>query len=189
MMRRCVWLVMPVWWCLRRMRPVIGRRTQVIPIAMSRALEVRDQLHCQFPGCCESRFVEGYHIRHWADGGETRLDNLVTLCRYHHQELHRGHFFLAVKPAAKKAFGLDDDSNALPFSECLSFSRGGLGMDGHAFKEGEVVIEGHPVCAVHARHELPWSICRGVEVETAVTRWQGERMDLGMAVEGLMALS
>jgi len=24
--------------------------------------------------------VEGHHIKHWADGGETKLDNLVMLC-------------------------------------------------------------------------------------------------------------
>jgi hypothetical protein len=58
----------------------IGRRSRVIPPAMSRALAIRDG-GCQFPGCCESRYVEGHHVKHWADGGETRLDNLVTLCR------------------------------------------------------------------------------------------------------------
>jgi hypothetical protein len=36
----------------------IGRRSRVIPDTMSRALAVRDQCCCQFPGCCESRFVE-----------------------------------------------------------------------------------------------------------------------------------
>ncbi|GHD21345.1 hypothetical protein GCM10007052_32020 [Halioglobus japonicus] len=27
---------------------------------------------------------------HWSEGGETSLDNLVTLCRFHHRQLHRG---------------------------------------------------------------------------------------------------
>jgi hypothetical protein len=27
-------------------------------------------------------------------GGETSLDNLTTLCRFHHRELHRGSFEL-----------------------------------------------------------------------------------------------
>lgn len=76
----------------------IGRRSRIIPAGMARALSIRDGGCCQFPGCCESRYVEGHHVKHWADGGETKLDNLVTLCRYHHRELHRGKFFLAVKP-------------------------------------------------------------------------------------------
>ena len=36
--------------------------------------------------------VDAHHIQHWAEGGETRLDNLVTLCRFHHRQLHRGCF-------------------------------------------------------------------------------------------------
>ncbi|CCK76810.1 hypothetical protein OLEAN_C26340 [Oleispira antarctica RB-8] len=59
----------------------IGRRSRVIPPAMARALAIRDGGCCQFPGCCESSYVEGHHVKHWADGGETKLDNLVTLCR------------------------------------------------------------------------------------------------------------
>ncbi len=77
----------------------IGRKSRIIPPAMARALAIRDN-GCQFPGCCETRYTEGHHIKHWADGGETKLDNLVTLCRYHHRELHKGSFYLTLKPAA-----------------------------------------------------------------------------------------
>ncbi|MCC5874431.1 MAG: HNH endonuclease [Gammaproteobacteria bacterium] len=35
---------------------------------------------CRFPGCHRTKFVDGHHIEHWADGGETRLDNLVSVC-------------------------------------------------------------------------------------------------------------
>ena len=44
--------------------------------ALSRALRTRDG-GCRFPGCGHKRFVDGHHIRHWADGGHTRLSNLV----------------------------------------------------------------------------------------------------------------
>ena len=57
----------------------VGRRTRAVPPAIRRALRVRDN-GCRFPGCDRSRFVYAHHIRHWADGGETALDNLVTLC-------------------------------------------------------------------------------------------------------------
>jgi len=69
----------------------IGRRSRSIPPPMRRALRIRDG-GCRFPGCTNTRFVDGHHIRHWADGGETCLDNLVLLCRHHHHLVHEGGF-------------------------------------------------------------------------------------------------
>jgi hypothetical protein len=66
----------------------VGRRTRTIPPSIRRALDARDR-GCRFPGC-GSRFAEGHHIRHWAEGGETKLDNLILLCRYHHRLVHEG---------------------------------------------------------------------------------------------------
>ncbi len=69
----------------------IGRRSRTIPPPMRRALRARDK-GCRFPGCTNTRFVDGHHIEHWADGGETSLDNLVLLCRHHHHLVHEGGF-------------------------------------------------------------------------------------------------
>ena len=69
----------------------IGRRSRSIPPSMRRALRVRDK-GCRFPGCTNTRFVDGHHIQHWADGGETSLGNLVMLCRHHHHLVHEGGF-------------------------------------------------------------------------------------------------
>jgi len=69
----------------------IGRKTRSIPPAMRRALRLRDG-GCRFPGCTNDRFEDGHHIQHWADGGETSLDNLVLLCRRHHHLVHEGGF-------------------------------------------------------------------------------------------------
>ncbi len=69
----------------------IGRRSRTIPPAMRRALKARDG-GCRFPGCTSHKFCDGHHIRHWSDGGETSLDNLVLLCRYHHHLVHEGGF-------------------------------------------------------------------------------------------------
>ena len=57
----------------------VGRKTRTISPALRRALASRDQ-HCRFPGC-ETRRCDAHHVEHWADGGATKLDNLVLLCR------------------------------------------------------------------------------------------------------------
>ncbi len=69
----------------------IGRKTRAIPPSMRRALNNRDK-GCRFPGCTCKHFTDGHHIQHWADGGETSLDNLVLLCRHHHRLVHEGGF-------------------------------------------------------------------------------------------------
>ena len=69
----------------------IGRRSRTIPPPMRRALIARDG-GCRFPGCTRHAFCDGHHIEHWCNGGETRLDNLVLLCRHHHRLVHEGGF-------------------------------------------------------------------------------------------------
>jgi Domain of unknown function (DUF222)/HNH endonuclease len=67
----------------------VGRKTRTIQPALRRALRARDR-GCRFPGCQNHRFVDGHHVRHWARGGATTLDNLVLLCRRHHRLVHEG---------------------------------------------------------------------------------------------------
>ena len=67
----------------------VGRKTRTIPTAIMRALRLRDRT-CRFPGCMHSRYVDGHHIKHWANGGETALSNLMLLCSAHHTLLHEG---------------------------------------------------------------------------------------------------
>lgn len=72
----------------------VGRRTRTVPPAVRRALETRD-VGCRFPGC-GSRFTDAHHVVHWADGGETSLNNLVLLCRRHHRSVHEGGVTVAI---------------------------------------------------------------------------------------------
>ena len=76
----------------------VGRKTRTIPPPIRRALEFRDQ-GCRFPGCT-SKHCDAHHIVHWADSGETKLSNLVLLCRRHHRRLHEGGF--SVSSAARE---------------------------------------------------------------------------------------
>jgi hypothetical protein len=66
----------------------VGRATRTVPSSIRRALQVRDR-GCRFPGCDRPpTWTDGHHLVHWADGGETALDNLVLLCRPHHRLVH-----------------------------------------------------------------------------------------------------
>ncbi|MEH6451103.1 MAG: DUF222 domain-containing protein [Oleispira sp.] len=174
----------------------IGRRSRIIPPAMSRALAIRDGC-CQFPGCCETRFVEGHHIKHWAHGGDTKLDNLVTLCRYHHGELHRGKFFISVKPKPKNLESNTSVSEVQErFADRLCFSTVDRYFDSPFNRSKDFVIAPNPAkftCACCddsvLKKSLPKPIYDGIDEKTAVTGWLGERMDLGMAVGGLISAS
>jgi hypothetical protein len=67
----------------------LGRKRRTVSPALRRALTSRDR-GCRFPGCERMRFVDAHHVRHWSQGGETSLANLVLLCRRHHRLLHEG---------------------------------------------------------------------------------------------------
>ena len=71
----------------------VGRRTRSIPAAIRRAMMLRDR-HCRFPGCANQAFLHGHHVHHWIHGGTTSLDNLLTLCSFHHRQVHEGGFEL-----------------------------------------------------------------------------------------------
>ena len=73
------------------------RRRRIVPAPLLRALKLRDHNRCRFPGCPHQRYVEAHHVRHWIDGGETRLENLVLLCGAHHRLLHHGAFHITVE--------------------------------------------------------------------------------------------
>ncbi len=140
----------------------IGRRSRVIPPAIRRALAHRDK-GCRFPGCLNHLYVDAHHIRHWADGGETRMDNLVLLCRHHHGLLHEGGFTLQRRDDGKLLF-FRPDGELLP--EVPKPPLQPLAIEA-------IVADG------------------GVDVsaETSRSLWDGSRMDLDMAVGGLMTLN
>ncbi|HEX5789426.1 MAG TPA: DUF222 domain-containing protein [Woeseiaceae bacterium] len=67
----------------------VGRQTRTVPKRLLKALWTRDR-GCTFPGCPRKRFVDAHHVRHWANGGETSLGNLLLLCTRHHRAVHEG---------------------------------------------------------------------------------------------------
>lgn len=66
----------------------VGRATRTVPDGMRRAVTARDG-GCAHPGCDRPpSWCEIHHVVPWECLGETRLENLVMLCRVHHRQIH-----------------------------------------------------------------------------------------------------
>ena len=81
----------------------IGRRSRIAPRAMSHAQRIRDAGY-RYPGCKQNHFTDSRHIKHWAQGGETSIENPVTLCRFHHGLLHQDAYRLTRDEAGDLVF-------------------------------------------------------------------------------------
>jgi hypothetical protein len=140
----------------------VGRKTRTISPALRRALNARDK-GCRFPGCSNTKYVDAHHVRHWANGGETKPSNLVTLCRFHHRTVHEGGVRIEV---------LDDGAFRFVKLDGTSLV-GSAPADSSAWDWKQLP----------AQH-----LDAGIEInkKTAATRWAGERMDYGLAVEVLL---
>jgi Domain of unknown function (DUF222)/HNH endonuclease len=66
----------------------VGRATRTVPDGLRRAVAARDK-GCAHPGCDRTQsWCEIHHVKEWEFGGETKLSNLVSLCRAHHRQVH-----------------------------------------------------------------------------------------------------
>jgi hypothetical protein len=81
----------------------VGRKRRTIAGALQRALRRRDTA-CTFPGCTNRIFLEGHHIQHWADGGETSLQNTALLCTLHHRYVHEYGYAIELGPDQRPRF-------------------------------------------------------------------------------------
>ena len=139
----------------------VGRRTRTISPALRRALAARDR-RCRFPGCGNRR-VDAHHIRHWADGGRTALDNLVLLCRRHHRAVHEEGFRVTMDAAGEVRF---------------------------AHPDGRPLVEAPPAPAWAGPALQPTDdalAAASIEIgaDTATPSWGGERLDLDWAMHVL----
>jgi hypothetical protein len=135
----------------------LGRRRRRPNAALRRAARERDTCRCRFPGC-ESRRVDLHHIQYWSNGGHTKLDNLVSLCKYHHMLVHdRGYLIAAARDGTFSFYR--PDGTAIPVSPPLPAPDG--------------MIEDY-----HDAEITP---------ETVIPPWYGERLDLDYAIHASFA--
>ena len=137
----------------------VGRKTRTIPPALRRALQTRDR-QCRFPGC-HARRCDAHHVQHWADGGATRLDNLVLLCRRHHRSVHEEGFTVRLDPAGDAEFCWPDGR---PFPAVPPPPR----------------WCGPPLAPTDTRLAASAIV---IDADTATPDWHGERLDVGFAID------
>ena len=136
----------------------VGRKTRTISPALRRALAARDR-QCRFPGC-QNRRSDAHHVRHWADGGATSLDNLVLLCRRHHRAVHEEGFRITLDAAGEVEFARPDGR---PFPAVPP----------------PPLWAGAPLAPVTDRLDRDDI---AIDPHTATPAWRGERVDIGWAV-------
>ena len=92
----------------------VGRVRRLITPRLRLAMQSRDQ-GCRYPGCSvPAPRTDGHHVRHWYDGGTTDLDNLVSLCRFHHRRHHDGRFHIKRDPSGVFTFTSADGRPLVP---------------------------------------------------------------------------
>lgn len=139
----------------------VGRKRRTIPPAIRRALQARDD-GCRWPGCT-CRSTAGHHLQHWANGGATKLSNLLSLCHRHHQLAHEGGYAIALCPDG--AVEVHEPNGRLVPSTPPQL----------------------PPSEVAALREEQRRAGIHIDAQTGVTLWSGERLDLEEAVEGVFA--
>jgi len=142
-----------------------GRKTRAIHPAMRRALNHRDG-SCRFPGC-RVRHCDAHHVEHWADGGETNLDNLLLLCRFHHRALHEGGFRVVIDSEGTTRFYTARGRPIEPAPQ-------------------------PPRLASESAVELTrrnWHQGLEIDSSTGFPHWHGEPLDLNAALDGIRNLA
>ncbi len=130
----------------------LGHRRRRPSSALRRAARDRDHGRCRFPGC-ESRRIDLHHIQYWSNGGHTKLDNLISLCRHHHQVVHDRGYLIALTGHGTFTF-YRPDGTAVPAAPTLPPSDGSIEDDHDA----------------------------DITPETIIPAWYGERLDLDHAI-------
>ena len=93
------------------------------------------------------------HIQHWINGGRTDLDNLVSLCPYHHKVVHDRGYLIAAR-RRRHVHLLPPDGTPLPACPPLPEPDGGIG----------------------SAHDA------AITPDTIIPPWYGERLDLNHAI-------
>ena len=141
----------------------VGRSRRTAGWRLRKALDARDG-GCRFPGCASRLRTHAHHIRHWAHGGETAMDNLVLLCPFHHRAVHEG------------GWQVEMDERGIP----RFFNP--LGVHVPEVPDPPDIEGLMPETPAQDHGLSRWHGQNGIGPWTGTTLWQGERLDLGWAL-------
>ena len=68
----------------------VGTTLRLATGPMRTALITRDKGLCVLRSL--TTYCDAHHVTSWIDGGETKITNLVLLCKRCHRDLHAGHW-------------------------------------------------------------------------------------------------
>ena len=139
---------------------LVGRKTRTIPASTKRALLKRDRT-CRFPGCCNRVFLDGHHAKHWAEGGESTLANLVSLCGFHHRFVHEYGYRVEIDALQQPHFFDPHDRLVPPVPSSSATACRGLD-------------------AIHERNAA-----LDITPATNASRWDGECCDYSLVIDEL----
>ncbi|MDE2878835.1 DUF222 domain-containing protein [Candidatus Palauibacter soopunensis] len=141
----------------------VGRRQRTVGWRLRKALDVRDG-GCRFPGC-GSRYTQAHHAIPWSEGGETKLDNLILLCRFHHKAVHEGGWRVEMEQAgaAPGAARFRDPTG------CVVPAVPPAREDVRAPRTADAGLRN-------------WHRQKGIDPWTATSRWLGDPLDLDWAL-------
>ncbi|MCZ0934926.1 MAG: DUF222 domain-containing protein [Gemmatimonadetes bacterium] len=142
----------------------VGRRQRTVGWRLRKALDVRDG-GCRFPGC-GSRYTQAHHAIPWSEGGETKLDNLILLCRFHHRAVHEGGWRVEMGEAGAARFR-DPNGRVVPAVPPVH-------EDVKAPRTADAGLRN-------------WHRQEGIDPWTATSLWMGDPLDLDWALWVLWA--
>lgn len=68
----------------------VGRDQRLYTAKQRTGIAIRDG-GCMWPACDRPpSYCEAHHIDEWSEGGRTDIDRGISLCRFHHLQLHNG---------------------------------------------------------------------------------------------------
>ena len=158
----------------------VGRRQRTVGWRLRKALEARDG-GCRFPGCDSRMRTHAHHIKPWAAGGETAMNNLVLLCPFHHRAVHEGGWGVQMDEWGVPRFfnPLGVPVPVVPEAPDVGGLVAGGGAPGG---EAPAACEA-PAGLPAPDHGLArWCAGQQVRVWPGTTVWQGERIDWSWAL-------